>query len=88
MGDRADVVFSDPDELATRTKHYRGSGLGAADLRSRLIPIAAVPVAHWDCGYRVDSEKCQAASRQRELVTGRRFAPNSLLEAQMTRFQQ
>jgi hypothetical protein len=86
MGDRADVVFSDPNELGTRIKHYRRSGLGATNPRSRPTPIAAVPVAHWDCGYRVDSEKCQAASRQRELVTGRRFAPNSLLEAQMTRF--
>src|SRR6266849_4494407 len=31
-------------------------------------------------------ETCQAASRQRELVTGRRFAPNSLLEAHWMRF--
>jgi hypothetical protein len=30
----------------------------------------------------------QAASRQREPVTGRRLAPNSFLEAHFTRFQQ
>jgi hypothetical protein len=39
-------------------------------------------------GPRLLRETCQAASRQRELVTARRFAPNSLLEAHATRFQQ
>ena len=52
----------------------------ALHLRSRNIWKAhgwcAVEAAWW------------SFSRQRELVTGRRFAPNSSLEAHITRFQQ
>src|SRR6267143_6827771 len=36
---------------------------------------------HWGHGYCVGKRTCQPASRQREPVTARRFAPNSSLEA-------
>ena len=52
------------------------------------IVLCTLAVQHWDHGCCVGRKPRRAASRRRELVTARRFAPNSLLEAHRTRFQQ
>src|ERR1700730_15577138 len=61
--------------------HCRSSRSGTA----ARLGCAPQQAQHWDRGYCVGERD---ASRRRERVTARRFAPNSLLEAHRTRFQQ
>src|SRR5713101_6123515 len=65
-----------------RTIHCRSSRSGTA---ARLY-CAPWQAQHWGRGYCVGKGTRRAASRRREPVTARRFAPNSLLEAHTTRF--
>ncbi len=48
-----------------------------AVLTAARLCCAPSQAQHWDHGYCVGEGTCQPASRQRERVTGRRFAPNS-----------
>ncbi len=100
MGGCAEVVFADKGDQHPGPSVGADRGWGASDRfeSDSFMPnarpvggtIVLCTLADAALGLRPlrCEEMCQAASRQRELVTGRRFAPNSSLEAHITRFQQ